>query len=146
MAKNNANATAPAVARKSAPQANPRVPKPAPLKDPPILGRSEPADWCVTPHTVALVECAQVEARSGDTIPGHMTYLSMSPMFKPLVEAYKADLLNPGDIEPDWYLTLFAARLFYAGVIAGRTENGQRTDLGDLSLDTPWISERKRKR
>jgi hypothetical protein len=47
--------------------------------------------------------------------------MSFSPMFRLLVKDLKASLAQPSD-EVDWYYTLFGARIYKAGLKAGRLE------------------------
>lgn len=96
-------------------------------------------------HDSELTECSKC-IHGTDTIQmlcDQMTMLASSPMFKLLVDDYHADLAKPEALEPDWYLAQFAARLFYAGVIAARKENHQRAVTGHLIMDDPCAYEPK---
>lgn len=96
-------------------------------------------------HESALAECAECEegTTTSEIVCDHMTMLTSSPMFKLLIDGYYADLAKPEALESDWYLAQFAARLFYAGVIAGRRKNRQRAVTGHLIMDDPCSYEPK---
>lgn len=94
--------------------------------DDPILSRSMGNDW--TSHggaiNSALAEAAAVEKADSDddTICATLSEMSFSPMFRLLVEDFQASMKKTEGMETDWYLTMFAARNYVAGKIAGRRE------------------------
>ncbi|MBB5057461.1 hypothetical protein HDF16_002167 [Granulicella aggregans] len=105
----------------------------------PLLSRRDLTRWGGTRHNSALAECAEVEERRSEIISVHMDALSRSQMSKPFVDDYHASLAAPKGLEPDWHLSLFATRIFYAGVLSGRKEGGRRDDRGELVLDAPGL-------
>ena len=99
--------------------------------------------WRGSGHNTALAESAEVDSEQIDTMVMNMTALSLAPMYRLLVDSYKDKIANEDGEDPDWYLTEFASCIFYAGVIAGRRERGQRDEFGELLMDAPMNSRAK---
>jgi hypothetical protein len=72
----------------------------------------------------ALAESGARErhAEGPDDICAILSEMSFAPMFRLLVQDLKASLAKPKGEARDWYTTLFAARVYQAGLIAGRRE------------------------
>jgi len=97
--------------------------------DGPILSRSIGRPWLNHASSInsALAESARREddATAPDDVCTILTYLSYSPKFRLLVEDLRKSLSLPSGDEEDWCTTLFAARVYQAGLIAGRRESAE---------------------
>jgi hypothetical protein len=95
--------------------------------DGPILSRSLGPKWEEYAGSIntSLAEVAALEKTNddtGDDVCSIFNELTYSPMYRLLMGDLKASLSKHSHDEPDWSATLFAARMYWAGLRSGRRE------------------------
>ena len=85
-----------------------------------LMNRKELFSWYGTRFNTALAEAADQEVEDkGDAVTSNITGLTMSPMYRLLVNAYRESESKPYTTDPGWNLATFAARIYQAGFLEG---------------------------
>jgi hypothetical protein len=94
---------------------------------PPVLEHPNTRSWFGTAHNNALAKAAMIETEDkADTVVGHLAELTLSPMFRLLVEDFREGEGNYHD-NPGFNLAQFAARCFFAGTLYKQPPEGVST-------------------
>lgn len=91
---------------------------------PPVLEHPHTRSWFGTAHNNALAKAAMIETEDeGDTMIGHLSELTLSPMFRLLVDDFAMGEKNAGH-NPGFNLAQLAARCFLAGTLYTQPPKG----------------------
>jgi hypothetical protein len=88
----------------------------------PVLEHPNTRSWFGTAHNNALANAAMIETDGdGDAVIDHLSELTLSPMFRLLVEDFKKGEQNAHN-DAGFNLAQFAARCFFAGTLYKRPQ------------------------